>query len=236
MTTKQLLNLARDESYGELTIVNKSSSSAELMLYGSIGEDGYEDSVTAKQFDQALKDIGRVRNIKLRINSNGGSVTEARAMYNMLVKNPANINVEIEGIAASAATFLAMAGDTISIGETDLFMIHNASAVFWGIIDEDIARDFMQLFGKINNLIVDIYHKRTGVDRDKIRDWMKNTTYFTGKEALENGFVDTVVEDKPTVSAYLGDLVNDPKLPDSAKPRMNKAREIMQRQRIRPNA
>lgn len=231
MQKKQVRNLARDESYGELTIVNKTSSTAEIMLYGSIGEDGYEDSVTAKQFDQTLKDIGRVRNIKLRINSNGGSVTEARAMYNMLVKNSATINVEIEGIAASAATFLAMAGDTITIGESDLFMIHNATGFVYGYMNGDDAIQFGNLLKKIDNLITDIYVKRTGNDRDKVQKWMNAETFFTGKEALENGFVDTVVEDRAKVNAYLGNLANHANLPNSAKPLMNRAKAILQKRK-----
>lgn len=218
-----------------LNIVNKSKKDAELQIYGPIMSDAevewYGDGISAKKFDEALKEIGRVDNIKLRIYSEGGSVTEARAMYTMLRKNTARINVEIEGIAASAATVIAMAGDNISIGESDWFMIHNASAVSFRPMDADGYADMVDLLRKFDNSIIDTYQARTKLDRDKIKDYMDAETWFLGSEAKELGFVDEIIENNAeavaaSVQGYC-EFMNLPEQLRNSKPKLASAKAFL---------
>lgn len=217
-----------DNKIGTLKIVNKTRSNAVIELFGTILPDDvkefYGSGVSAKSFDKALKDLGKVSNITLRVNSEGGSVIEAKAIFTMLVKNSAKINVEIEGIAASAATVVAMAGDTVSMGEHDFFMIHEARAPsFRDRTADEYEKDIVQLLRKVDSSIVDVYQKRTGVTRSKIEKWMKAETWFTGKEALKNGFVDSIDETREQVAACLTGTVDFKHIPKSlrnTKPRL----------------
>ncbi len=218
-----------------LNVVNKSKKDAELQIYGPIMSDAevewYGDGVSAKKFDAALKEVGRVDNIKLRIYSEGGSVTEARAIYTMLRKNTARINVEIEGIAASAATVIAMAGDNISIGESDWFMIHNASAVSLRPMDADGYEEMSNLLRKFDSSIVDTYQARTGIDRQKIVDYMGAETWFLGSEAKELGFVDEVIENNAeavaaSVQGYC-EFLNLPEQLRNTRPRLATAKAFV---------
>lgn len=192
-----------------LSITDRTSKTAEVLLYGPIlGEREvkyFGEGISSKMFDDILKEIGNASKIKIRINSEGGSVTEARAIYNMLMKNPATINIEIEGIAASAATFLAMAGDSIAIGETDLFMIHNANVIVMDYMAGDELIKLGNDLKKVDSIIIDMYAKRTGISKSKIEKWMDEETYFTGKEAYKYGFADQLFEDRQQVSACLID-------------------------------
>ncbi len=98
-------------------VVNRGKDSAEIYLYGAIGGDWMGEGITAKQFADDLKALGPVKKIDLRINSEGGSVFDGKAMYSLLNAHSANITVHVDGLAASAASFIAMAGDTIEIAE-----------------------------------------------------------------------------------------------------------------------
>ena len=106
---------------------SEADAPAELILYGDIssGNSWYDDEITPKQFDEELKALGDVDEITVRINSGGGDVFAANAIYTRLKDHKAKINVKIDGWAASAATIIAMAGDTIQIPASGVFMIHN---------------------------------------------------------------------------------------------------------------
>lgn len=220
---------------GRLTIANKGNRVGEMMLYGSIGYDYlYGDGVSAATFAKELKALGNISTLNLRINSEGGVVTEARAMYNLLVQHPAKINVEIDGFAASAASFLAMAGDHITIAEGALFMIHNARAGRPGGNGE--AKDFRAMadvLDVVNDTIRETYVARTGIDAARMKRWMDAETWMSGKEALANGFVDAVSENRGQVAACTDVykkvpwFVNEPK---SLRP--NRAAVIKLRERL----
>jgi ATP-dependent Clp protease, protease subunit len=197
---------------------NKGNKTGEIWLYGTIGESFWGDGVSANQFRKDLAALGDVSSIDLRINSDGGVVTEARAMYNLLVQHKATINVHIDGIAASAASFLAMAGDTISIAEGGFFMIHNARGFAMGE-----AKDFehmAEVLRTVNATITDTYVARTGIKRADITKWMDAETWFTGKEAVAKGFATEVV-DNMAVAACVDPThtwLNQAKLPKELRP------------------
>lgn len=164
----------------------------EVYLYGPIGLSWFGDGVTAKQFAKDLKDLGNVSEIDLRINSDGGSVPEAEAIYTHLVEHKARVTAHIDGIAASAASFIAMAGETILIADSGFVMIHEARMMEYGTADD--FRRFADLLDRTTDKIVKKYADRTKNSEAKIRDWMKAETWFVGDEAVKNGFADKVVE------------------------------------------
>lgn len=181
----------------------------ELMLFGTIGEDFWGEGITAKSFDAALKALGDSKKIHMRINSGGGDVFEATAIYNMLVKHDAEVIVEIEGVAASAATLIAMAGNEVRISENAHFMIHAASGIAWGNADE--LRQYLKLLDNADDLIRLTYSRRSGIDQEELKDMMSFDNWMTAQEALEYGFVDSIDEansSKPHVTPE-----------DSAKPK-----------------
>jgi ATP-dependent Clp protease, protease subunit len=177
-----------------VTAKRVSVKKGKIEVYGAIGGGFWSDGITAKDFKKQLKDLGAVDEIDLHINSEGGMVTEARDMYHALQDHPATVNVTIGGLAASAATFLAMAGDSIAISEGALFMIHNASLVTFGGIPEHEGS--IRLLKSVNETIIDTYVARTKINRKKVTDWMDAETWFTGKEAVDHGFADTMIPNK----------------------------------------
>jgi ATP-dependent protease ClpP protease subunit len=177
----------------------------EIVIYGTIGMDWFGDGITAKSFAKELKGLGEVDAIDLRINSEGGAVHDARAIYNLLVQHKARVDVHVDSLAASAASFIAMAGDTIEIAESGFFMIHNARMVAAGTADDfDAAANFLRT---VNRTIADTYTARTGNNADKIKKWMDAETWFTGQEALDAGFATSIVENKTAAAKITVDPV-----------------------------
>lgn len=164
----------------------------EIYLYGPIGMSWFGDGVTAKQFAKDLKDLGSVSAIDLRINSEGGSVPEAEAIYTHLIEHKAKVTAHIDGMAASAASFIAMAGDEILISDSGFVMIHEARMMSYGTA-EDFRRG-ADLLERTTDKIAQKYAARTKNDEKKIRKWMADETWFIGEEAVTNGFADKVVE------------------------------------------
>lgn len=181
----------------------------EVYLYGPIGMSWFGDGVTAKQFAKDLKDLGGVSAIDLRINSEGGSVPEAEAIYTHLIEHKAKVTAHIDGMAASAASFIAMAGDEILISDSGFVMIHDARMLDYGTADD--FRRAADLLDRTTDKIVKKYAMRTKNDEKKIRDWMKDETWFIGEEAVKNGFADKVVENlKVAASLSRPDLFKHP--------------------------
>lgn len=177
-----------------LTAKKSSPTKGELFLFGTIGQSFWGDGVSADQFNKQLRELGAVKEIDLYLNSDGGVVTDARAMYNSLVKHEAKVTVHIEGVAASAASFLAMAGDKITIAEGAFFMIHNARGIVMGEAKDMRAR--ADLLETLNRTIVDTYAARTGLKRTDLAKWMDAETWYTGAEAVEKGFATDMIPNK----------------------------------------
>lgn len=216
-----ITNLPQRKAQGQYKmVVNKANDRGEIWLYGTIGMDWFGDGVTAKQFADDLKKLGNVQTIDLRINSDGGVVTDARAMYNLLVEHKAKVITHIDGIAASAASFVAMAGAEIEIAEGGFVMIHNARGVTIGEAEDH--RRMAGVLDQVNQTIVDTYEARTKHDRKKLKKWMDDETWFTGKEAVENGFADRMVENM-RVAASLQHSGMFKNLPAALRPQRMKA-------------
>lgn len=173
-------------------VIARGGDAAELYLYGVIGGDWFGEGVTAKIVADDLKALGKVKNIDVRINSEGGDVFQGKAIYSLLVENKASINVKIDGLAASAASFIAMAGNSIEIAEGAFVMVHDAYGVAYGRAED--MRATADLLDTVNASIIDVYVARTKQAADKVKKWMKDETWMTAKEAVTNGFADTVTE------------------------------------------
>lgn len=168
------------------SIQNKDSGVLYISLHDEIGLWG----ISAKDFIADLRKHDGVKVINLSIHSPGGSVLDGLAMYNALKSHKATIHGSVEGVAASAASFVLMASDTISMPEDAFLMIHNA----WGgvIGDAEEMRAAANVVDKLQDSIVNIYQKRSGMDESGIREMMSEETWLNASDALESGFIDTI--------------------------------------------
>lgn len=167
----------------------------EMLLYGPIASQRswWEDRVTPAQFNQELAAIGDVEELVVRINSPGGDVFAANAIYCRLRDLSAKITVKIDGWAASAATIVAMAGDVIQIPRNGVFMIHDPAMTVW---DTYKAADFEKLAQElkvIKQSIVNTYAGRTKMKDEDIAAIMQEETWWTGDQAVEKGFCDSIM-------------------------------------------
>lgn len=168
-----------------------SNKVAEIELYDEIGFWG----VTAKQFKDTLVRAEKdgVNEIKLRINSPGGDVFDGIAMYNDLVDFKGKVHVEIVGLAASAASLVAMAGDTISMKENAMIMIHNAWTIAIG--NKADMRSTADVLEVIDSSLAKTYVSRTGLSLDEVTAMLDAETWLDADEALEKNFIDTIADD-----------------------------------------
>lgn len=176
-------------------IPGTATSPPELLLYGAISsvQSWWEDRVTPAKFNKELADLGDVTEIVVRINSGGGDVFAANAIYTRLRDHSAKITVKIDGWAASAATIIAMAGDTIKIARNGVFMIHDPAMTVW---DTYRAEDFRKMADElevIKQSIVNTYAMKTGKDEKEIADLMAEEKWWTGDDAVGNGFCDELM-------------------------------------------
>lgn len=176
-------------------VVNASADVAEVFLYDAIVSDALEaevfGGVAPEPFVKALRGI-TAGTINLRINSPGGSVFAARAIEQALRDHPATVVAHIDGLAASAATFIAMAADKVVMGKGALFMVHKAWTLAYGNAND--LMDTAALLEKIDSTLVQTYADRTKQDPAKCAEWMAAETWFTAEEAVAAGFADAVAE------------------------------------------
>lgn len=165
---------------------------AEISIYEEIGGFG----ITAKQFTEDLKVLGDVSHINLRIHSPGGDVFEGIAIYNLLRNHPADITVYIDGVAASMASVVAMAGDRVVMPENAMMMIHKP----WGISGGNAGdmRDYADLLDKVETVLIPAYARKTDKSAQEIATMLEDETWMDGKECLKHGFADELL---PSVRA-----------------------------------
>ncbi|MBP2229656.1 ATP-dependent protease ClpP protease subunit [Azospirillum agricola] len=170
---------------------DEAASEAEVYIYGDIG--GWWDGIQAEEF---AKEIGAldVDTINVRLNSPGGVVFDGVAIYQALARHKANVVIHIDGIAASIASVIAMAGDEIRIVEGANVMIHKPWS--FAIGDAVAMRKEGEILDKLESGIIDIYAARTGQERQALVDWVGAETWFSAAEAKDAGFADTVVPAK----------------------------------------
>lgn len=163
-------------------------SEAEIWIYEEIGA-GWFGGLSAKQFADDLKALGKVEKITVRLNSPGGDVFDGIAIYNILKSNPARVTVNIDGLAASIASVIAMAGDEITMAENALMMIHEAWTIAMGNAGD--FREIADRLEKVNGVIRDTYARQSGdkASADTITGLMAAETWMTAQEALDYGLI-----------------------------------------------
>lgn len=168
----------------------------ELTIYDEIGFGG----VTAKGIKADLESVS-AKTIKVKINSPGGDVFDGVAIHNLLKDHPARIEVVVDGVAASAASIIAMAGDYITVADGAFVMIHNAWALTMGNADDHLKT--IEALRKIDSALVGIYANRSGGNPEAIKRMMKDETWLNGAEAVQLGFADSTAQqpEKSAVSA-----------------------------------
>lgn len=185
---------------------------ATLYLYDVIVSDDYWGGVSALSFAKQLAAI-TAPVIHLRINSPGGDVFAARAMVQAMKDHSSQIIAHVDGMAASAATFLVMSADQSMISEGAGFMIHNAWTIAFGNAND--LQQAADLLRRVDNTIANDYAAKTGKSVEDIAALMDAETYYFGQEAVDNGFVDQMAETAPKnaikwdMSAYKNAPISD---------------------------
>lgn len=186
---RKLLQLAIDNQRGAgLAAVRCEASEEVAHVYVSDVIDSYWGA-SAKMMIEALAGAGG-KNIELHINSPGGDVFEGRAMAAAIVNYAGKVTAHIEGMCASAATYVALAADEVRMMEGSLFMIHNSWTMAWG--DKSELRTTADLLDKIDGTIIADYMRKTGASAEQVVEWMNATTWFTAQEALDAKFIDQI--------------------------------------------
>lgn len=167
-------------------IENAASQEADIFIYDVIAFYG----VTADQF---VKDLAKVtaKTINVRINSPGGDVFDGMAIFNALRRHDAKVVSHIDGLAASIASVIALAGEEVHIADNAFFMIHNPFALTIGTAAE--LRKTADVLDKVGGQILNIYRSKTGKTDAEIQQWMDSETWFNSGEAKVAGFIDNIV-------------------------------------------
>lgn len=170
--------------------LHRSGDALDVYIYDEIGAGFWSEGFSAKEFAQNLQAEQGVSEIVVHINSPGGDVFDGVAIYNTLIKHPAPVTVEIEGMALSIASVIAMAGDTVRMAENAMFMIHDPWTIAMGS-----AADFRaqaDVLDKVKDALLTSYTRRTGKEPEEISALMSAETWMTAQEALDMGFLDAV--------------------------------------------
>jgi len=173
------------------TPATSDSTEATLYLYGPIDSWGGYWGISAGEVAGALSALpAGTTDINLRINSPGGEVFEAVAITNLLRDHPARITARVDGLAASAASFLAVAADELIMGANTELMIHDA----WGLAigNAEDMRSYAQLLDSTSDNIASMYDTKAGGGTEHWRDYMKAESWFSAEEAVELGLADSV--------------------------------------------
>ncbi|MGN1050178.1 MAG: head maturation protease, ClpP-related [Selenomonadaceae bacterium] len=163
-----------------------------LMLNGEISnETWFGDEITPKEFRGELNS-GQGK-VTVWINSPGGDCFAAAQIYNMLMEYPGTVDVHIDGIAASAASVIAMAGNHVAISPVGMMMIHNPATVSIG--DEWEMKKAMDMLSEVKESIINAYELKTGLPRKQLSNMMNAESWMNAKKALELGFADSILYD-----------------------------------------
>lgn len=162
-----------------------------LFLNGTIAEDSwFDDDVTPQMFKEELLDGSG--NITVWINSPGGDCVAAAQIYNMLREYKGDVTVKIDGIAASAASVIAMAGDKVLMSPVSMMMIHNPMTIAFG--DSGEMQRAIDMLSSVKDSIINAYELKTGLSRVKLAHLMDAETWMDANKAIELGFADEIIQ------------------------------------------
>lgn len=180
-------------------------SVGELLLYGPIGpDDGLGwlfDEVTPKQFRSDLDALGDISELRVMINSPGGDVFAGQAIHSMLSRHKAVVTVYVDGLAASIASIVAMAGDTVVMPRNAMMMVHNPWTV--GIGDAREFRHLAETLDSIRESMLAAYESKTGLERSRLLGLLNAETWMTAEEAVDLGFADEIEQSKAVAASIV---------------------------------
>jgi ATP-dependent Clp protease protease subunit len=191
--------------------IQNKNETATIYVYEAIGEDWMGEGLTAKTFADDVSKIGNVKEINVRINSPGGNVWDARAMASTLRSHKAKKIVDIDGICASAATYLACVGDRVNIAADGVYMVHPPSGFSVGTANE--MRKAADMLDVIQRGMVEIYTNRTRKTSLEIETWINAETWMDAQQAVANGFADATTEARRMTAKADLSKYHDKKLP-----------------------
>lgn len=213
-----VLNKASDTSKataprGWFRINASHEGAADIEIYDTIGANWFGEGVDGKVFVEELKNIPKTKDIHLRINSPGGNVADGMLIYNRLSERRDRVSVTIDGIAASIASVIALAGKELVMPRNTLLMIHEP----WGMAEgnADDMTKAAEMLNKYGDAIASVYEAKTGLNQKQVRDLMKEETWMTGDEAVSSKFADRVTAEISVQACYT--LPGFKRAPDSVK-------------------
>ena len=178
----------------------------EITLYGDVmsqqpvdwwtGEPEPGLFITPEGFMEDLAAVKDKGHITVKLNSCGGDLYTGIAIHNALKALSGEVNVIVEGIAASAASVIMCAGDTVTVYPGSLIMIHGVSVMLWDYMNMQDMKQLMKGMDASERAVAEIYNSKTGIEVDTLRSMMTKETWFTGREALKKGFADAIKEDE----------------------------------------
>lgn len=169
----------------------ESDDDRSISVYDVIGYDYWTgEGVTAKRIAGALRSLGKGP-VTVNVNSPGGDMFEGLAIYNLLREHDGEVTVKVLGLAASAASIIAMAGDTVQVARAGFLMIHNAWVVAMG--NRNDLQEYAATLEPFDRAMADIYAARTGQDREAMARMMDAETWIGGSDAIEEGFADALL-------------------------------------------
>lgn len=169
----------------------ESEDDRSISVYDVIGYDWWTgEGVTAKRISSALRSLGKGP-VTVNINSPGGDIFEGFAIYNLLREHPGDVTVKVLGLAASAASIIAMAGDDVQIARSGFFMVHNCWFVAQG--NRHDLREIAGWMEPFDAAMADIYAARTGMDPAEAQKQMDGETWIAGSQAIEQGYADQLL-------------------------------------------
>lgn len=172
-------------------ILNEKNPDRVLEIYGPIAEESwFDDEVTPRMFREELFHVDG--DIILWINSPGGDCIAAAQIFNMLREYPGKVTVKIDGIAASAASVIAMAGDEILISPVAMMMIHNPATFSFG--DHEQMKKTIEMLNETKESIMNAYEMKTGLSRSLLGQMMDEETWMDANKAVELGFADSIIQ------------------------------------------
>lgn len=192
-------------------ITDAGNDTAEITLYGDVcdrqpkdwwtGEDEPGMFITPEGFLEDLALVKGKKNITIKINSGGGDLYTGIAIHNAIKELKGHKTVIVEGIAASAASVIACAGDDVQVYPGSMIMIHEAAMAIMDYVQADDLKKYAKNLEAANSAIAQIYHEKTGLEVDKLRSMMRSETWMVGQDAVDRGFATALISsDGPSVT------------------------------------
>jgi len=208
-----------NKKFWEIKAAADSDDTGEVYIYGDIVPYKWLDGdVTAADFAKDLKALGDIKTLNIYINSCGGSVFEGQAIYSILKRHSAEKNIYVDGIAASIASLIAMAGDNIYMPANAMMMIHNPWGFAMGNAQE--MRKMADDLDKIREAMIPAYLNKTGekLTEDKLVELLDAETWLTGQECVDYGLCDELLEEKKIAASVSTEMLKNYKnVPDALK-------------------